>query len=660
MMRNLNIPLACVLICVPALGSGTVPLAPGSEDPGYVLVIHTDNATASLSRERVAALFLLAEQVWEDGLPVEPVGQPPESEAHGAFSHDVHGRSSAAVQRDWLKADVAARTVVRLNDDAAVLEWVRHHPGAIGYVSAGAFLGPGVKTVAVTPSAEEADDEDQGAGDQPSRVSMVLDASGSMRMAIDGHSKLAIATAAVREILEEWDPAIALGLVVYGHHPKGAPGEACKDIQILVPVDRGGADAVGAALDGIEARGATPMTDAVIAAAKDAAKPGEEARVVLISDGEETCGKDPCRLNRVIEETGVGLAAYVVGFDILRNTRAQSQLRCLADETGGSFQLAWDAKSLRKALRATVARATGRPLLEEAPPQPAAGVEDADGLDLRLQHIAAGEIAAIEPPRRRVRADEPRRQIVRVDHDYWITDTEITQGDWRRLMGGNPSHFRDGGDLHPVERVNFFDVLLFANRLSQREGLTPCYRLEACRGVAGSGCGGEGSCDGDFFCSGVTPLHDACDGYRLPTRTEWRYAAQGDRETVFWWGDELSPEDANCARNSRDGIPGTSEARAMPANPFGLFGMHGNVAEWLLDADRGRRVYASEDEIQESKAARAAARRISSNQLRRSEQAAGGGWRSQVSACYASGVEGLHIEQRSDEVGFRLVRRAAP
>ena len=659
MSRSLTLLSLAVSICLPVHATG---VAPGdAEEPGFLLVVHADNPAESLSRDRVAALFLLAQQTWDGDLAVEPVGQVAGTTAHGAFSREIHGKSSAAVKRDWLEADVAGRRVERLVDDAAVLEWVRSRPGAIGYVSRKAALGTGVKAIAVTPGPDESDAEDEPGEAGPSRVSVVLDASGSMRATLDGRSKIDIAIDAIREILETWDPGIALGLVVYGTLAGGNRGGSCQDIQILVPVDGGTAGAVDAALDGIRAHGSTPMTGAVIAAARDAARPGEEARVVLVSDGQETCAQDPCQLRQVIGETGVALATYVVGFDVLRNTAAQTQLRCLARETGGSFQLAWDARSLRKALRVAVAKAIGRPLETEARPLEAAAPVDR-GLDLQLVYVEGGEIAAAGPPPRRTRRREPQNRTLRVDRDFWITDTEITQGDWRRLMGGNPSYFAaggDDGDQRPVERVSFFDALAFANRLSESEGLAACYRLEYCLGAPGLGCAeGERSCSGSYYCSRVTALYDECDGYRLPTRTEWRYAAQGDRETRYWWGDELSPEDANCASNSRDGEHRTTPVRGLPANPFGLYGMHGNAAEWLLEVPSDTLVYEREADSPASYYRRTREPQHSGSRNR--EKAAGGSWRSSSSSCYSSGAKALDVDLRSHDLGFRLVRPVGP
>ncbi|KEO61256.1 vWA domain-containing protein [Thioclava indica] len=189
------------------------------------------------------------------------------------------------------------------------------------------------------------------------RAILVLDGSGSMWGQIDGKAKITIAQEVVGELLDSLPETQALGLTVYGHRRKGD----CSDIETLVAPAAGTHDAIIAAVNGIKPKGKTPMTDAVRQAAEALRYTEEKATVILVSDGIETCNPDPCAAARVLEETGVDFTAHVIGFDTT-DPEALKQMKCLAEETGGSFRSASNAAELGAAL-AIVAE----PVLEPDP-----------------------------------------------------------------------------------------------------------------------------------------------------------------------------------------------------------------------------------------------------------------------------------------------------
>ncbi len=193
---------------------------------------------------------------------------------------------------------------------------------------------------------------------------LVLDGSGSMWGQIDGVNKIVIARDVVGTLLDDIPTDQNLGLTVYGHRERGN----CADIETVVAPGADTRAAIRAAVNGINPRGKTPMTDAVIAAAEALRYTEEKATVILVSDGIETCHPDPCAAARVLEETGVDFTAHVVGFDVT-DPLALEQMQCLADNTGGTFLTATDADELASALE-TVAVAT-EPAREPVPaPKP--------------------------------------------------------------------------------------------------------------------------------------------------------------------------------------------------------------------------------------------------------------------------------------------------
>jgi Ca-activated chloride channel homolog len=184
-------------------------------------------------------------------------------------------------------------------------------------------------------------------------VILVLDASGSMWGQVNGVAKIEIARETVGRLVSEWDPANALGLVAYGHRSRGE----CADIETLVPPGPLDRSAFMATVNRINPRGMTPLSAAVIHAAEALAHTERKATVILVSDGEETCRRDPCEVGRQLAATGVDFVAHVIGFDV-PDPAHQAQLRCLAENTGGRYFNATDADGLAVALGAVVSLST--------------------------------------------------------------------------------------------------------------------------------------------------------------------------------------------------------------------------------------------------------------------------------------------------------------
>lgn len=163
-------------------------------------------------------------------------------------------------------------------------------------------------------------------------------------------------------------------------------------------------------------------------------------------------------------------------------------------------------------------------------------------------------------------ADQIQHEV-EIKNTFAISVTEITQAQYERVMGRNPSRF-SGDAERPVENVSWLDAVTYCNRLSAREGLTPCYHPIAEAGK---------------FAKQEVQWQDGlrCRGYRLPTEAEWEYAARADGRTSYA-GSETLDKVAWWDKNSQGT---THPVASKQANAWGLYDFNGNVSEWVWDFD---------------------------------------------------------------------------
>ena len=179
---------------------------------------------------------------------------------------------------------------------------------------------------------------------EKSLIFYILDGSGSMWGRVDGKLKIQAAKEVMTTLLNENPDDVQCGIMVYGHRKKGD----CSDIEMIVPIGTLNKEAAIARIKGITPKGKTPISDS-IAMAIDRIKATEYAStIVLISDGIETCGKDPCALTRSLKESGINFVMHVVGFDV--KGEAAKQLSCIAQAGGGMYFSTSNATDLLAAL----------------------------------------------------------------------------------------------------------------------------------------------------------------------------------------------------------------------------------------------------------------------------------------------------------------------
>jgi len=254
-------------------------------------------------------------------------------------------------------------------------------------------------------------------------VTFILDCSGSMGVKAGDQTKMQAAKEVMEYSVSALPAEVNIGLAAYGHRRKGD----CADLDMLVSPGNNVKDEILSKVRNLKPVGMTPIAASVEMVLNTAAARDTEALVVLISDGEETCHKDPCGAIKALKNSGKRFILHVVGFGITKDE--EMQLRCLADAGGGKFFPAADAKGLLAALESV--RKDVELKVEQAKTKKVRAASRLGKLSVKLPETALQSIAGLK--------------IVRTDDNKVVKEAKVID------------------EIHPLSAGNYRLILGFAN-----------------------------------------------------------------------------------------------------------------------------------------------------------------------------------------------------
>lgn len=185
-------------------------------------------------------------------------------------------------------------------------------------------------------------------------INLILDASGSMKGLLGNSTKMELVQDILSDLSSHWgqvkDPIISLGVRTFGSE-KPAEAKACDDSKQLHPVAPVETFNAADLLKTVNAQGIGPIATALKGGAEDLKTASGDKMMVLLTDGKDRCGEDPCIVAKTLYETQQ-IVTHVVAFDI--PSTEESSVKCIADNSGGRYFLARTREELITALDESV------------------------------------------------------------------------------------------------------------------------------------------------------------------------------------------------------------------------------------------------------------------------------------------------------------------
>jgi Ca-activated chloride channel homolog len=181
-------------------------------------------------------------------------------------------------------------------------------------------------------------------------VEIILDASGSMKAEVNGRTKMELAKEAIDTFTSSLPEEAKVALRVYGHKGTGSDADkemSCKANEKIYDFQNYNKSKLNQALNGIDAKGWTPVAASLEEAQKDLSQfPSENNTniIFLVSDGIETCDGNPVKVAQSLKESNVNPIVNIIGFDV--DAAGQKQLQKVAENASGSYANVYDLDEL--------------------------------------------------------------------------------------------------------------------------------------------------------------------------------------------------------------------------------------------------------------------------------------------------------------------------
>lgn len=222
---------------------------------------------------------------------------------------------------------------------------------------------------------------------------------------------------------------------------------------------------------------------------------------------------------------------------------------------------------------------------------------------------------------------------------FYVGKYEITQSQWAAIMPNDSLIFNVGmGATYPVYHVSWYDAVTFCNRLSVREGFTPCYYADPNFATVFDSLVGRAKMTVNVH------WNTTADGYRLPTEAEWEYVARGaqaSKNYAYAGSDSIK---IVAIHNENNLEKGGNQVGSKSPNELGLYDLSGNEWEWTWD-------WYLENYYENSPECQPIGPLWSEYKVCR-----GGNWRSQAAHARIANRIGLHPGLRTFNIGFRVAR----